>query len=74
MKQINILLLLTISILAYSCSKDNQENIDLATSLEQTSWKGTYIESEGQTEIKADIGLAFYTEKEGYCDLKFNNQ
>lgn len=72
MKTIKILLLLAISILAFGCSKDddNDEKMDLTTSLKQTSWKGIYQVGDIS---EATVGLAFYTEKGGYCDRKNND-
>lgn len=71
MKTIKFLLLLTLAIFLFSCSDDDNNEMNL-TSLKQTSWKGSYITGEGENEVKATVGLVFYTEKDGYSDLMYN--
>lgn len=73
MKTIKTLLFLSLSILLFSCS-DDDDKLDLA-SLKQSVWKGTLIVgSDSEITRKGSVGLAFYTEDKGYYDLIYEDQ
>ena len=76
MKRTNKLLLcLTLSFILFSCKDDNKSNTILrldAEELKQTSWYGKLKESSenGDNASYWDVGMIFYTTKNGKYDIK----
>lgn len=72
-KLLGVLLLTMCTSCFISCdsSKDGNDEIDLATSLKQTTWQGIYYVGNVP---EASVGLVFYTEKGGYCDWNFDGR
>lgn len=73
MKIIKILLLLSLSLMLFSCGDDDDSKL-APDSLKQTSWKGIYIEGDNETGRKGSVGLVFNTDKGGYYDLQYTEK
>ena len=74
MKPTNILFFLLLCVLLSGCKDNDIEDTDRtldAESLKQTSWSGTMIDSynRGDKIVKSDIGIIFYTNKNGKYDI-----
>jgi len=76
MKTIKTLLLLSLSILLFSCGDDDNKDFNFNTDLlNQTQWSGILVESyvssgEIKTVNKIDIGFIFYTTEKGRYEAK----
>lgn len=76
MKTFKTMLILSLSLILFSCDKDNKNDKEIfdfsTTTLKQTQWNGTLKETDGwgNGEYVAYIGLVFYSETEGRCSIK----
>lgn len=77
MNTIKTILLLSFSILFFSCSdeedKKTEKFIFSASELKQTEWKGEiFYLGNGEVDLKGTIKFVFYTESKGVCEYKFD--
>ena len=77
MNTIKTILLLSFSILFFSCSdeedKKTEKFIFSASELKQTEWKGDiFYLGNGEVDLKGTIKFVFYTESEGVCEYKLD--
>ena len=77
MNTIKTILLLSFSILFFSCSdeedKKTEKFIFSASELKQTEWKGDiFYLGNGEVDLKGTIKFVFYTESEGVCGYKLD--
>ena len=78
MKTLKTLLLLSLILLLFNCSDDdNKSNFEIdPDSLKQTSWGGTmnvsYYDG-GEHTQSANIGIIFYTISDGKYDVKYDS-
>lgn len=76
MKAFKTMLILSLSLILFSCDKDNKgdkKSFDFSTTtLKQTRWNGTLKETDdwGKGEYLAYVGMVFYSETEGRCSVK----
>lgn len=77
MNTIKTILLLSFSILFFSCSdeedKKTEKFIFSASELKQTEWKGDiFYLGNGEVDLKGTIKFVFYTESKGVCEYKLD--
>ena len=77
MNTIKTILLLSFSILFFSCSdeedKKTEKFIFSASELKQTEWKGDiFYLGKVEVDLKGTIIFVFYTESEGVCEYKLD--
>lgn len=77
MRTFKTLLLLTLSILFFSCGDDDTNNQDQLTfnanNLKQTGWKGEIlILSNGKVDTRGNISIEFKSENAGVCECKLD--
>lgn len=76
MNTIKTLLLLSFSILFFSCNDEEdkkKEFIFSASELKQTEWKGEILYlANGNVNTKGSVNIVFYTESTGVCEYKLD--
>lgn len=73
MKSFQAILIFFLSLILFSCDKDDKDSFDFSTTtLKQTQWNGTLKETDawGDGEYIANIGMFFYSETKGECSVK----